>query len=433
VPARETGVWASWLSWIRSGTLAVLDQGLISGSNFLISILLARWMGAAQYGAYALAFSIYLLFLVSYQSLVLEPMCVFGPGQYRECEHEYFGTLLRMHLGFTGVTVAIMLTSALLMWKMAMPSYLIGALHGVMLATPCVLLFWLARRVYYMKLLPGGAVVGAILYCVILMAGLWILYLHVLLSPLTAFLLMGAGALAASFLLLARLRLPLRGRTATPSLRIVTQEHWRYGKWVLASAGISWIPWNGTYILLGSLHGMAATAELKALLNLVLPVQQSFAAFSLLLIPYAARLTYDSGMYGIQKLSRSITWLFVAGALAYWLVIVIFKEQAIHFFYGDKYTNVTQLVPWIAVGSILTGARQGYLIVMRGIQASSSIFVVECITSATCVLASIPAMWMFGMRGAVGALVVCSVTGLIASVLLLDGRIRERLQFDARS
>ena len=112
MPARIWRVWAGWRSWVRKGTLAVLDQGLISGSNFLISILLARWMGAAQYGAYALAFSIFLLFLVSYQALVLEPMCVFGPAQYRECEPEYFGTLLRMHVVFTAVTVAIMLTSA---------------------------------------------------------------------------------------------------------------------------------------------------------------------------------------------------------------------------------------------------------------------------------------------------------------------------------
>ena len=52
---------------------------------------------------------------------------------------------------------------------------------------------------------------------------------------------------------------------------------------------------------MGSFHGMAATAELKALLNLVLPMQQSFAAFSLLLIPYAARLTYDSGMSQCPK------------------------------------------------------------------------------------------------------------------------------------
>ena len=48
-------------SLLHKGFLAVLDQGLISGSNFLLSILLARWLRADQYGAYALSFAIFVL------------------------------------------------------------------------------------------------------------------------------------------------------------------------------------------------------------------------------------------------------------------------------------------------------------------------------------------------------------------------------------
>jgi O-antigen/teichoic acid export membrane protein len=426
MPARVAGLWVGWRSWIKKGSLAVLDQGLISGSNFLISVLLARWMSASEYGAYALAFSIFLLFLISYQALILEPMCVFGPAQYRECEPEYFGTLLRMHAMFTVATAAIMLASSLALWKLAMPHFLIGALHGVMFAAPCVLLFWLARRVFYLRIMPGGAVVGAVLYCLILMLGLWVLYRHELLSPFTAFLLMGIGALAASFLLLTRLKLPLRRSAAFPRLGIVTQEHWRYGKWALASAAVAWVPWNCTYILIGSFHGMAATAELKALLNLVLPMQQSFAAFSLILIPYASRLTYDSGMSGVQSLSRRIAWLFAAGAFAYWFLIIIFRERAIHLFYGGKYMDVVHLVPWVAFVSILVGAVQGHMIVLRGMQAPSSIFAVEFTTSAICMAVGIPAIWFFGIRGAVAALVLASAGGLIAAILELHRRVQER-------
>ena len=61
------------LPWLKKGSLAVADQALISGSNFLIGILLARWLPPEQYGAYALAFSAFLLVSLSYQSLLLEP------------------------------------------------------------------------------------------------------------------------------------------------------------------------------------------------------------------------------------------------------------------------------------------------------------------------------------------------------------------------
>lgn len=47
--------------WPRSGkgSLAVLDQALIFGSNFLAWVLLARWLAPDQYGSYAVAFTIF--------------------------------------------------------------------------------------------------------------------------------------------------------------------------------------------------------------------------------------------------------------------------------------------------------------------------------------------------------------------------------------
>jgi len=84
-------------SWLKKAFLAVLDQGLISGSNFLLAILLARWLSPEQYGAYALSFAIFVLFSFIQQGLFLEPMSVFGPSIYRNSQREYLGTLVWLH------------------------------------------------------------------------------------------------------------------------------------------------------------------------------------------------------------------------------------------------------------------------------------------------------------------------------------------------
>src|SRR5579862_7068128 len=89
---------ARLIPWVRKGGFAILDQGLISGSNFLVSVLLARWMAPEQYGAYAVAFGIFVLLSLVYQSLVLEPMAVFGGSSYHHCLKQYLSTLLRIHL-----------------------------------------------------------------------------------------------------------------------------------------------------------------------------------------------------------------------------------------------------------------------------------------------------------------------------------------------
>ena len=33
-----------WMPWVGKGSLAILDQGLFASSNFLVNVLLARWL-----------------------------------------------------------------------------------------------------------------------------------------------------------------------------------------------------------------------------------------------------------------------------------------------------------------------------------------------------------------------------------------------------
>ena len=79
------------MAWLSKGVLAVLDQGLVSGSNFVIGVLLARSLGPEQYGSYALAFSIFLFLAAFHQNLVLSPLSVFGPSQYSQRTRDYLG------------------------------------------------------------------------------------------------------------------------------------------------------------------------------------------------------------------------------------------------------------------------------------------------------------------------------------------------------
>src|SRR5882757_198478 len=82
--------------WLKKISFAVLDQGLISGTNFTLGILLARWLSPSEYGIYALCFSAYLLISAIQQAIVLEPMSVLGPTQYQERYRAYVGTLVVM-------------------------------------------------------------------------------------------------------------------------------------------------------------------------------------------------------------------------------------------------------------------------------------------------------------------------------------------------
>ncbi len=78
-----------------TGGLAILGQGTFAGAHFLMNVLLARWLPPEQYGAFALAYSGFLLFLMLYGACIYEPLIVFGSGRYAGRFQEYFWLLAR--------------------------------------------------------------------------------------------------------------------------------------------------------------------------------------------------------------------------------------------------------------------------------------------------------------------------------------------------
>src|SRR6266487_6590370 len=131
-------VWSGWRFWVGKGCLALLDQGLISTSNFLMSVLLARWLTATQYGAYALGFSVFLFLGSVHGALLVEPLMVLGPTSYRDHQRAYLGALILIQLGFAVVFALTLGLLAFTAYVLSFPAALVGAVTGLSPATPCI-------------------------------------------------------------------------------------------------------------------------------------------------------------------------------------------------------------------------------------------------------------------------------------------------------
>ena len=130
-----------WLPWLKKGTLAVVDQGLVSGCNFLLSVLLARWLLPEEYGAYALSFSVFLLLAGFHQNLVLSPLSVLGPSVYRHQLRNYLGAMLWIQAAFGIVVSAALAIAAWVSQRILHQPFISNALAGLAISAPCVLLF----------------------------------------------------------------------------------------------------------------------------------------------------------------------------------------------------------------------------------------------------------------------------------------------------
>lgn len=156
--------------WAKRGGLTVLDQGLFSGANFLVFILLARWLVPEEYGAFVVAYSIFLFFAVFHTAVLTEPMMVLGVGRYSGNLPMYLGFLLYGHMAISAF-IALLLALGAFMTARLGSAAMSQALGGLAIAAPFLLLLWLARRACYVKSREGWSVVGSAANLVIVLGG----------------------------------------------------------------------------------------------------------------------------------------------------------------------------------------------------------------------------------------------------------------------
>lgn len=398
-----------WMSWVGKGSLAVLDQGLFAGSNFLLNVLLARWLTPSEYGAFAVAFSVFLLLGVFHTALLTEPMLVFGPGKYRERFPEYLGTLLRGHFAMMLPGAALLTVTAFLLGWLYSPA-VERAFLALAIAGPLILLLWLLRRAFYVRLNPSWAAVGGGIYLLILLASTLTLHAAGRLTPATGFLAMAAASLVTCLLLL----FPLRPSLAMESsaIRAVAADHWRYGKWVAAAAGPSWITDSIYYLILPAWVGLAETGALKALINLAMPALQISSTLGVLLLPILVRNRDCRGPRAMNRIVKLFLALFLLGSVCYLAALWGFRLQIFHLLYRGKYAGYASWpVLWVGLLPIAYSLPVVMGAALRALEQSNLVFWSYIGSVVVALTLGVPLAFSLGVRGA--------ILGLVASYLLM--------------
>lgn len=302
-------------SWLQQGVFAVLDQGSYAGANFLLNVALARWLVGEAYGAFALTYAILLLMGAIYQGFLTEPMIVFGAGRFSDRYSDYLGVLLTLHFKITVPAGLGLIGIGIVSGLMGSPVSAM-AFIGAGLSSPLLLLVWFSRRIFYVRAQPWISALGGFIYLVAQMGGIVILRAN--LNSLTAYLVICASSVIAGAYLV--LKAKLRFGQDPEFSRSVLLEHWRYGKWAMGTAVVSWFPSNVYYVALPLFGvGFGVVGALKGLMNILAPVQQLVYATSAVLLPTVTRLARaKSESKRLSGVMRVAYGLFVVGGVLFW-------------------------------------------------------------------------------------------------------------------
>lgn len=407
---------ASWLTWFGRSALAVVEQGLISGSNFLLNVLLVRWLEPAQFGAYAVVFAIYAFLISFYQALLLEPMSVLAASLDPIVFREYLGSLLRVHGKLSGGCAVVLLAAASVISVVWHNGPLARTLAGLGAASPLILGFWLARCACYVVRLPRYAAQAAFLYTVALLSALWCLKNLFGISGVTVFLSMGAAAGAVSLVLLTRLR-PI-WRASSISDQQNWKEHWNFGRWELSKVGFDWISENISYTLTAGFLSLAEVGALKAIMTLFLPLTHTMAALRRLVLPYLSSLSERKGATDTIAAVWQMTILYLIGGAVYGTLVSVAAQPIFRLLYAGKFSQFTYLVPWVSVAAIFGLSAHAIDMGLRAIRSPKSIFTSSCSAALASIAITVPLTWLYGLRGAICSIVFSNSILLMILVVI---------------
>jgi O-antigen/teichoic acid export membrane protein len=113
------------MDWRRQGNaesvglnyLILLDHLVVSGSRFLLSILIARALGLEDFGVYALLWTIVTFASAMQIPVTITPMMQLGPRVLGHRQEEFFATAMFAQLAYSVVAVPfITVAAAVIVW-----------------------------------------------------------------------------------------------------------------------------------------------------------------------------------------------------------------------------------------------------------------------------------------------------------------------------
>jgi O-antigen/teichoic acid export membrane protein len=398
--------------WSSRGLTAILDQGLFATANFSLNILLARWMEPEAYGAFVVAYSIFLLFAVVHTELLEAPLAVLGPGRYSGAFERYVTIVIAGHVVVTCAIGLVIAIGSIAVGKIG-ATVLAQALAAAAVATPAVLFAWVMRRACYARSRQGWATAGSALYLAIILSGSFGLYRLGALTAVSALLTTAVAGASVGIWLTFRLRPRLRALGGDPSPRIVAGEHWRLGKW-LVPTGILWLfPPAAIYTLLPMWGGLDDSAALRAAHNGILPLLQINAALGAILVPAMSQAWRANAKAQFLRLTRAALLVLIGVASLYTGFLAVFGSRIAQLLYADRYEIPAEL--FILVGAI--GVPAAILTVfssaLRAQERADTIYRAALISTIVALIGGIGLLAGFGVVGAAAGLLLWFVSSAL--------------------
>ncbi len=397
---RLVGAWAA-LCRGASGdhTLALADQIVVSGTSFLTTILIGRWCGAGELGAYALGSSLLVTWACVQESLIAQPYTIHRHQLPEGTQAEYAGSVLA-HQGLLSALALVVqgLVAGILCWRGAGPELAAVAwvLAGVM---PFVLLREFGRRFAFAHLRMAQALALDLAVAIMQLAGLAWLAWDGALSATTAYVPIGAACALTGgvWLHLARKNFAVRPVRVWQTLR----QSWSLGKWLFAWQATLSLQAYFIHWLLAWLVGTTATGVYAACMTVPLFANPLILGIANALTPRAARAFHKGGVAELRRVVFQTTLLLGLAMALFCVIVLLSSDFLMHLLYrGPQYEGHGLTVTVLAMAMLASALGMPASNGLMAAERPDVVFKVALVALAVLVSLVPPLVVWWGLSGA---------------------------------
>ena len=389
------------------------DQCVASASNFAVGIIVARISGPVGLGAFALAYTVWILLTTIHRSLITDPMAIMG-----DLRGDHKNTFIQC--GFAAdVTLGLM--AACIIAAVGSALFVVGQ-HtfgvGMLAVAPWVVVldlqdYW--RWIGFMEGNPRKSLMNDLLFNAVQALAFGAVFLAGLHSVFAVVSAWGLGAAVAALY-------GLRQFSVRPSMRggaAFLWSRWPTSRWLASERAASWGASQLYLIVAGVMLGPAALGGLKAAQGLVLgPTVVVVNAGGSFGLPEATRKLADHGWKGMARVSRLVTGAAVTAALACGIVVLVAAPTLLRLLYGPDFVPYAPCARLFAISVVVSAFAVGPIIALTATRRVRPLFMVQLgrlavALAAVCVLSA-----AYGVTGAAAADVLTCVLTTTAILVL---------------
>jgi O-antigen/teichoic acid export membrane protein len=299
-------------------TWALADQSVVSATNFLTNVILARFMGLREFGVFALAWMSVLFVNGIQYALVISPMMSVGPKQEKDARPAYYGAVLFQELVLVSASFVLVFAGLRLVGNHIRHTDVGYLALPLAVSAFAYQMQDFVRRYFFVTVQSRRALLDDILSYLTQLPILFVLHFAGRLNSVSALWAM-AGTSLLGFIVGWFWIEPVSFHW--PRIKSVSSQHWKIARWLTPSAILQWTSGNLFVLAAPVYYGATAAGVLKASQNLMGATHVWFQGLDNVVPAEAARRLHEGGVRRMLAYVRSVLFKWGGLTLAFALVM----------------------------------------------------------------------------------------------------------------